>query len=108
MHPIDTLLTHTIPVLASLALVPFSPGLEISLVKSYLLFQELYGHAGVVHRGKCFGPFPWLVSGLGIELTSSDHQPHHIRSDVNYCKRFSLYDRAFGTWGAPRDAKRSE
>lgn len=34
------LLTHTLPVLGALALVPMQPGVEFSIAKTYLLFQE--------------------------------------------------------------------
>jgi len=65
-----------------------------------LLFQEFYGHAGVENRGRNFGPAPWLARALDVELRSADHQRHHIRADVNFSKRFSLWDRLFCTWSA--------
>ena len=154
--------------------------------KTYLLFQEFYGHAGVENRGRNFGPAPWLARALDVppacptrrpgtaclgtarlgtachrpaprtrlaaprrawprppwvwdaahtqrqrawraqtpvvayvhpdpsartltaspdstvqvELRSEDHQRHHIRADVNFSKRFSLWDRLFCTWSA--------
>mmetsp|Transcript_43793 Transcript_43793/g.115077 ORF Transcript_43793/g.115077 Transcript_43793/m.115077 type:complete len:342 (-) Transcript_43793:246-1271(-) len=102
----DVLLTHTLPVLAALALVPLDAGLELSIAKTYLLFQELYGHAGVEHRGRCFGPAPFVVSALGIDLCAEDHRRHHIQASVNFSKRFSLWDKLLGTFhgvdGAPR------
>ena len=105
MSAADVVLTHTLPVLGALALVPLAPGLELSVAKTYLLFQELYGHAGCEHRGRCFGPAPWLTEALGIELRAADHQRHHVQGSVNFSKRFSLFDRLFGTW-APRDRPR--
>ena len=98
MSAADVVLTHTLPLLAALALVPIAPGLEMSVAKGYLLFQELYGHAGVRHRGKNFGPAPCVASWLGITLRSEDHQRHHINGAVNFSKRFSLCDRLLGTW----------
>ena len=98
MSAADVVLTHTLPVLGALALVPLAPGLELSVAKTYLLFQELYGHAGCEHRGRCFGPAPWLTEALGIELRAADHQRHHVQGSVNFSKRFSLFDRLFGTW----------
>ncbi|KAL1515395.1 hypothetical protein AB1Y20_002023 [Prymnesium parvum] len=98
MTPADVALTHTAPLLGALCLVPLAPGLEMSLAKSYLLFQEFYGHAGVEHRGKNFGIAPWLTSGLGIELRAEDHLRHHVQAEVNFSKRFSLFDRLFNTW----------
>ena len=105
MTAADVMLTHTLPVLGALALVPLTPGLELSLAKTYLLFQELYGHAGVEHRGRCFGPAPFLVSALGIDLHAEDHRRHHIQASVNFSKRFSLWDKLAGTWYAENAAK---
>jgi sterol desaturase/sphingolipid hydroxylase (fatty acid hydroxylase superfamily) len=98
MTAADVALTHTLPVLGALLLVPIAPGLELSIVKAYLLFQEAYGHAGCAHRGRNFGPAPWVVQAMGVELRSEDHQLHHIRAGVNFSKRFSLFDRLGGTY----------
>ena len=103
MSPIDVLITHTLPVLGALWAVPIRPGLEFTLVKAYLLFQELYGHAGVQHKGRNFGPAPFIVGALGLELQADDHQRHHIEASCNFSKRFNLFDRMFGTWRAARD-----
>ena len=41
----------------------------------------------------------WLQErGAGIELRAADHQRHHVQGSVNFSKRFSLFDRLFGTW----------
>mmetsp|Transcript_79861 Transcript_79861/g.156187 ORF Transcript_79861/g.156187 Transcript_79861/m.156187 type:complete len:283 (-) Transcript_79861:117-965(-) len=98
MGPLDVLLTHSTPVLLALQAVPFSHGLEFCLVKTYLLFQELYGHAGVSHKGRNFGPLPWLPTALHLDLRSEDHQHHHVNARVNFSKRFNLFDQLFGTW----------
>jgi len=106
MGPADVLITHTIPVLLALSIVPLEPGFNYTLGKTYLLFQELYGHAGVSHKGRNFGLVPWLPSALGFELKSEDHQLHHIKANVNYSKRFSFMDKLFGTWSAPEMSSR--
>ena len=98
MSSADVLITHTLPVLGALSMVPFASGLELGVAKTYLLFQELYGHAGVQHRGRNFGPAPWLVSWLDIELRAEDHQRHHIQASCNFSKRFSLWDKLLGTF----------
>ena len=98
MGPWDVLITHTLPVVGALHAVPVRAGLDFTLVKTYLLFQEFYGHAGVVHKGRNFGPAPWLAYALDIELRAQDHQRHHIKAGCNFSKRFSLFDRLFGTW----------
>lgn len=101
MDPLDTLLTHTLPMMLSLSLVPLAPGLELSIAKCYLLFQELYGHAGVENRGRNFGPAPWLATYFDVELRSEHHQHHHINGKVNFSKRFALWDKLFGTFEKP-------
>ena len=98
MGPLDVALTHTLPVLGALAVVPLAPGLEYNVGKTYLLFQEFFGHAGCENKGRNFGPAPWLAKWLDIELRAEDHQRHHVRADLNFSKRFSLFDRLFGTW----------
>lgn len=35
---------------------------------------------------------------LQIELRADDHQRHHIQASCNFSKRFSLWDRLFGTF----------
>jgi sterol desaturase/sphingolipid hydroxylase (fatty acid hydroxylase superfamily) len=105
MGPADVLITHTLPVLLALRVLPLTPGFEYTLGKTYLLFQELYGHAGVAHKGRNFGPLPWLPAALGCELKSEDHQLHHIQANVNFSKRFSFMDKLFKTWAAPALAK---
>ena len=96
----DVVLTHTLPLLGALCLVPLAPGFEFCLAKAYLLFQELYGHAGVEHKGRNFGPAPFLVELCGAELRAADHQRHHINAACNFSKRFNVFDRLGGTWCA--------
>jgi len=107
MSPADVVLTHTLPLLCALRLVPIASGLELSVAKTYLLFQELYGHAGVEHKGRNFGPAPFLIESCGISLRAADHQRHHIQASVNFSKRFSLFDRLGGTW-SPGAAHKGE
>ena len=61
--------------------------------QAYLLFQEFYGHAGVQHKGRNFGPLPWIPTALGMDLRADDHQWHHIDGRYNFSKRFSLWDK---------------
>lgn len=100
MNSLDVIVTHTLPVLGALWLVPIVSGLEFCVIKTYLLFQELYGHAGVEHKGRNFGPAPFLIQLLDLELHACDHQRHHIQASVNFSKRFNLWDRVGGTWSA--------
>ncbi|HDY86814.1 MAG TPA: hypothetical protein ENH82_01720 [bacterium] len=42
--------------------------------------------------------FYWLPKWLGWELKPADHYKHHTHFNCNYSKRFSLWDRTFGTY----------
>lgn len=107
MAPLDVALTHTLPVLGALALVPLRPGLELSIGKTYLLYQEFFGHSAVPHKGRNFGPAPWVVRWFGMELTSNDHRRHHIDGTVNFSKRFSLFDKLGRTWRAEKGREKA-
>jgi len=43
--------------------------------KTYLLFQEFYGHAGVENRGRNFGPAPWLARALDVPPACPTRRP---------------------------------
>ena len=89
--------------MATLPIIRMRNAFEYQLLVAYLLVQEFYGHAGVEHKGRSFGPFPWLPTALGIDLHSDDHQWHHIDGRFNFSKRLILWDWVFGTF-RPRGA----
>lgn len=76
-------------------------------ISSYMLFMlylskiyiELCGHSGkdIKHIGS-FVQCIWLPQLLGISLYTIDHDNHHLYNYCNYSKRFSLWDRVFGTY----------
>ena len=95
-HPIDLILVDCIPTIISFWLVPFE---STSLVLIYKSFIEISGHSGkYIAPSSCFPLCVWLPRILGIELYTEDHDLHHALSMVNYSKRFSLWDRVFGTF----------
>ena len=60
------------------------------------------GHCGCHSDATSFPQCVWLPRLLGIALTTRDHDAHHTRPKAcNFAKRFTLWDRAFGTL-APR------
>jgi sterol desaturase/sphingolipid hydroxylase (fatty acid hydroxylase superfamily) len=68
----------------------------ITMYKSYI---EIAGHCGIENTRSCsFPQFIWLPKMLGIELYSKNHHKHHTHLNVNFSKRFNLWDRVFGTW----------
>lgn len=104
----DLLFTNSLPLFATLLLfqtffyvpwiIPISRHLffAIYLAKS---FMELCGHSGKdIPKTGSFVQCVWLPRFLGIELYTADHDKHHQYSNGNYGKRFSLWDRKFGTF----------
>jgi sterol desaturase/sphingolipid hydroxylase (fatty acid hydroxylase superfamily) len=105
-HITDLVLTNALPFLATVGLFgsvagyTFSP-LEIALLMSYKVFVEIGGHTGrSSNRSAAFPQCIWLPRALGIELRTEDHNLHHVRPSVNFAKRFTLWDRVFGTYTA--------
>jgi sterol desaturase/sphingolipid hydroxylase (fatty acid hydroxylase superfamily) len=98
-HPLDILLTISLPTMLSLLLLPSVSSFEFVLLSVYKIFSEISGHAG--KRLAPTGSFPqfiWLPKWLSIELYTEDHDLHHSMNNCNYAKRFSLWDKVFGTF----------
>ncbi len=103
-HICDLLCTNVMPFYASFFICVHLLHIHIS---SYLLFVlyiskvylELCGHSGknIIKSGS-FIQCIWLPQILGIDLYSVDHYNHHKYNNCNYSKRFSLWDRVFGTY----------
>jgi sterol desaturase/sphingolipid hydroxylase (fatty acid hydroxylase superfamily) len=64
----------------------------------YKTMQEIAGHSGKKLKGSSFIPCIWLPRAFGIELYSQDHELHHKLPAWNFSKRFSLWDKVFGTF----------
>ena len=75
---------------------------EYNLLSSYKTFVEVTGHVGVDFKGHSFPIFPPLPYFLGIDIgTAAYHSLHHKYYVVNFAKRFTLWDRVFGTMKIP-------
>lgn len=65
----------------------------------YKLYIEIAGHSGYA-AAHC--SFPQSILPLsevcGITLYGEDHDMHHTHYKVNYSKRFSIWDKLFGTY----------
>jgi len=105
----DAMLTNWIPHMMSMFLTttllfggrPFSL-FEYMLLSSYKTFVEVTGHVGVDFKGHSFPMFPPLAYYTGIDIgTAAYHSLHHRYYTVNYAKRFTLWDRVFGTMKEP-------
>jgi sterol desaturase/sphingolipid hydroxylase (fatty acid hydroxylase superfamily) len=64
----------------------------------YKTFIEVSGHLGKSIKGGSFSQFVWLPKWLDIQMHSDDHYEHHVHSTCNFSKRFTLWDKIFGTY----------
>lgn len=102
-HPIDLIIANTIPVLITLYLIRVS-FFQVSLITAYKTFIEISGHTGkILYPISSFPQFMWLPKFLGIELYGEDHDVHHTHFKYNFAKRFSLWDKVFGTYLSHKD-----
>ena len=99
--PIDLCITVSIPTILSLLLIPHVSYFEFQLLMVYKVFSEISGHTGkkLAPTG-CFPQLIWLPRSLSIELYTEDHDSHHSLNNCNYAKRFSFWDKVFGTYRA--------
>ena len=100
-HPVDLILSNSIPTLLSLLILSqfFSVSFFFFLLATtFKTFIEISGHTGKDEKTPSFVQFIWLPQWLNIELYTHDHDLHHTRNNCNYAKRFSLYDKLFGTF----------
>lgn len=98
----DLVLTNAIPFLTTELILGFFYRFslfELALILSYKVFIEVAGHTGKASRPTTsFPQCIWLPRALGIELAAEDHNLHHIHIGKNFSKRFTLWDRVFGTY----------
>uniref|UniRef100_A0A6C0BPF2 Fatty acid hydroxylase domain-containing protein n=1 Tax=viral metagenome TaxID=1070528 RepID=A0A6C0BPF2_9ZZZZ len=98
MHPLDVMLAYNLPLLVALKLCG-GRFWHFQLLCTYLTYQEIGGHAGKkLFPTSSFAQCIWLPRFFGIQLHTEDHDLHHTEHKVNFSKRFSLYDRMFGTY----------
>jgi sterol desaturase/sphingolipid hydroxylase (fatty acid hydroxylase superfamily) len=100
--PVDLLITNSFPTMMTLLLL--SPMVSIShfqfhMILVYKTFLEIGGHIGKhAYPSSSFPQCKWLPQWLCIELYTEDHDYHHSHNHCNYGKRFSLWDKVFGTY----------
>ena len=110
LTPIDTyaqtylevILTNMIPLFLAFRCGPTMSLWQFHLFMSYKTFIEVAGHAGLDSRGPSFPQCPllgWCTDG--VILRTQDHDWHHTKPTCNFSKRFSLWDRLFGTYEEP-------
>lgn len=97
MTPIDLILSYSVPLAISSYIIPFTM-FEFYVITTFLTYQEIGGHIGrKMYPTSSFPMFVWLPRSLGIELYTEEHTAHHTRLNCNYSKRFTIWDRLFGT-----------
>lgn len=99
---VDLVLSNSIPFALSIYafhyIAPISK-LQLCLLYTYKIFIEIAGHNNKTSYPTCsFPQFIWLPKLFGIELLTEDHNVHHTRVQCNYAKRFTLWDKVFGTY----------
>lgn len=93
----DLLLTNTVPLLLTSICFPV-PAYTFALIFCYKNIAEVAGHSGVNKKTPSFVQCIWLPKALGIELYTRNHCLHHEMPQVNFSKRFSIWDKIFGTF----------
>jgi sterol desaturase/sphingolipid hydroxylase (fatty acid hydroxylase superfamily) len=105
----DLLITNSFPTILAFYLTNLVTSLPINgfqyhLINIYKNFIEISGHSGrCLYPTSSFTQFIWLPKSLGIELYTEDHDLHHSQNNCNYGKRFSLWDKMFGTYKKMRN-----
>lgn len=102
-EPLDLVLTNFFPIFSTLVIF-YTLQINISLftyvcIMMYKSYVEISGHGPMENTKSCaFPQFIWFPKMLGIELYARNHNKHHTYQHCNYSKRFSLWDKVFGTW----------
>lgn len=103
-HPLELVISNSIPSFLTFTIMICMLGIPITYFQLVLLmcWKTVIEVAG--HIGKCLAPassfpqFVWLSKWLNFELYVEDHDLHHREFTCNYSKRFSLWDKVFGTY----------
>ena len=97
--PLDIFMSNSIPTIVTLVCLPNISYFQFHLISIYKSFIEISGHCGKWSNPTgCFPQLMWFPKMLHIELYTEDHDRHHTENNCNYAKRFSLWDKAFGTY----------
>ena len=82
--------------------------MEIHLQIAYKTFVEIAGHAGIETNSTSFPQAVVLPKLFGIEMRTNDHDLHHTSTGkpCNFAKRFTLWDKVFGTYENPSQLAR--
>ncbi len=98
-HPFDFMFTNSIPTLLTLYIFSFNiTYFQYELIQTYKTLLEIGGHSGKILKSNSFTQCIWLPRLLNFHLKIEDHDLHHNLNNCNYAKRFTLWDKFFGTY----------
>lgn len=98
-HIVDLVLTNTLPLILTAQIIQMGQ-YSLFVFFWYKTWIEIGGHVGKHIGASSFPQCIWLPRYFHIELYSRDHERHHTHPNVNFSKRFSLWDRVFGTYSS--------
>lgn len=93
----DLVFTNVIPMYLTSLIINLSE-MQFFMFLIFKSIIEISGHSGVYAKDCSFIQCMWIPKLLGIELNIRDHYIHHAKFNYNYAKRFSLWDKTFGTY----------
>lgn len=99
--PVDYICNNGIPMIVTTTIVNYFVGLsfyQFSMILIYKVFIEISGHCGKITINTSFPQNIWIPKLLNIESCVKYHDLHHTLNNCNYSKRFSLWDKVFGTF----------
>lgn len=101
--PFDAILSSLVPTVLTVLVLPFKLSVfDYTMISAYKQYTELAGHSGkALSPSSSFPQCIWLPRLLGIQGYAEDHDLHHRLSNCNFSKRFSLWDKLFGTYRPP-------
>jgi sterol desaturase/sphingolipid hydroxylase (fatty acid hydroxylase superfamily) len=108
-HYFDLILSNVFPLFISMFICS-----RIFTISTYMfhmifitkIYIELCGHSGKDIKTGSFVQCIWLPKLLKITLQTIDHDNHHQLNNCNYGKRFSLWDKVFGTFYKNKPSKK--
>lgn len=99
---LDVCLTNFLPMCVTIAIGPRFTLFQLHLQFVYKTYVEVAGHCGLDVQGSSFPQAPMLHEASGVCLEVHDHDLHHTHPHWNFAKRFSVWDKLFGTFRSGR------
>lgn len=93
----DLILTNLFPLVCISYLYPL-PLRTYFIWSWFKTLVEMGGHSGKYGKSSSFPQCVWIPKALGIEMYADNHNKHHTNPEVNFSKRFALWDKIFGTF----------